>query len=518
MRAVRWCDDGGPADIRAKAKYQAGRANRYRHRFAVARAYFRRVEREHPHHSYADDACLRLAETWQMAKNKKAARKTYKRLVRQYPKGDMRAEAAWRLVREAYFAGQHTTALRLLAWSKKLAVREDIYYAAGRTSYWTGRIAQRLGRRKKALRAYLAAIKDHPLSYYALLAIERLKKLDPVQARKVNTQLRRGASRGASRGRSRGRSRGASRGRSRAGSGPRPGFPLELSGDRFFKKPAFERAVELGRLGLGRMALAELRAAGVDVFRGRASEAKKNKITAKQKKRLWAAAILLDRAGLYHLSHWTVRHLLDGFKKQYPGKANRWQWRLAYPTAFAPIVRSQGRRFGVPVELLWAIMREESAFNPRQISRARAVGLVQLLTSTARRFARGMGFEVNAQTLKRPEINVPIGARYLAYLLKSFGDRRPLAVAGYNAGENRIVRWVKKHRKLEVDAFVELIPFDQTRRYTKRVLASSYVYRFLDNPADPTPAVAFKLPRPHLGRIPPLPRPRPQASLAARPR
>jgi soluble lytic murein transglycosylase len=495
MRAVRWCEDGGPKDIRAKAKYQAGRANRYRRRYAVARAYFRRVEREHPHHSYADDARLRLAETWKMAGEEKKSLRAYRTLVKRYPKGDMRQEALWRLVRHSYFAGDMKETLRLLRWSGKVISRERRSYAEGRTSYWTGRVLARLGRKAEAAKAYERTARTYPLSYYALLAVARLEKIASARAEKIKREL-------------------GGKGRGRAGASA---SSFELEPDATYRKPAFRRGVELARLGLGREALAELRRAGVKVFRGGLSQARKANPSEAERRRLWAATVLLDSAGLYHLSHWTPRHILDEFRRSFPRGENRKKWRLAYPLAFEGLVRKAASRFGLPPELLFGIMREESAFNPRQISRAQAVGLVQLLVPTGKRFARGMGVEVTKKTLKKPEINIPIGARFLAYLLASFGRRKPLAVAGYNAGEHRIVRWVKRHRKLEVDELVELIPFDQTRRYTKRVLSSVFAYRCLENPGDPAPAVSFALPKPKLGRIPPLPRKPAQTGVASRP-
>jgi len=479
-RAVDICDKGGPADIRAKAKYQAGRSNRFRRRFVRARNYFRRLEREHPNHSYADDARLRLAETWDLDNKPELAYKTYETLVKKYPKGDMRQEAHWRLVRTQYLKGNMKESLQLLEWGISNLDPEEGPHEEGRSLYWTGRVLQKVGRTDKAVEKYEAVKKAHPLSYYSWLASGRLAELDSKRLTKLKKEW---------------------------DNKKVPGVDALLSNlkkDPIFFKPGFLRAVELAKMGLGKDALAELRSVGIEVFRGRPSAGRKIKLKEGDARRLWAATILLDSAGLYHLSHWTPRHVLKSFMSKAPVGENRIRWRLAYPSAYGPLVRKSARLFAIPDALLYGIMREESAFNPGLVSRAKAVGLTQLLVPTAKRFARGMDVDVNYKTLKKARINVPIGARYLGYLLASFGGAKALAVASYNAGEHRLVRWVKKHKALEVDEFVELIPFDQTRKYTKRVLGSAFVYSYLGDPSQPFLPVIFKLPTPRLGSMPPL--------------
>jgi soluble lytic murein transglycosylase len=185
---------------------------------------------------------------------------------------------------------------------------------------------------------------------------------------------------------------------------------------------------------------------------------------------------------------------LRKYRTAYPRGANLKYWQVAFPSVFKKLVNANAARFKVPPELLMALIREESAFNPRQVSRARAIGLTQLLITTARRFARKLKLRITVATLKRPEVNVPVGARYLGWLLRLFRGRKTLAVAAYNCGERRIKRWVRNQKNLQVDEFVELIPIDETRKYTKRVLGSAFAYRALARPANPSVPIAFKLP------------------------
>ena len=131
-------------------------------------------------------------------------------------------------------------------------------------------------------------------------------------------------------------------------------------------------------------------------------------------------------------------------------------------------------------------MREESAFSPRIESFANAIGLTQMIIKTARRFANGAS--VTRDLLLDPTKNVEIGARFLGFLWKHFNAVPPLTIAGYNAGEAAVERWLTERGTMAMDEFMETIPYDETRNYTKRVLASYFAYSWLYGET-PVPAV-----------------------------
>ena len=87
-----------------------------------------------------------------------------------------------------------------------------------------------------------------------------------------------------------------------------------------------------------------------------------------------------------------------------------------------------------------------------------------------------------------PSGNLEIGSRFLGFLWKHFDAAAPLAIAGYNAGEGAVDRWLGERGDLAMDEFMETIPYDETRNYTKRVLASYFTYSWL-YAKDPVPAV-----------------------------
>ncbi len=146
--------------------------------------------------------------------------------------------------------------------------------------------------------------------------------------------------------------------------------------------------------------------------------------------------------------------------------------------------------------LVLALIRQESAFNPRAVSSAGARGMMQLLPSTAKRMARTLGKPYNrARLLDDPRYNVQLGSAHLDRLVSRFDESPALALAAYNAGPTRVVRWLRQigdPRTGEIDLvdWIESIPFAETRNYVQRVLESETVYRVLimsDQLASSTP-------------------------------
>jgi soluble lytic murein transglycosylase len=161
------------------------------------------------------------------------------------------------------------------------------------------------------------------------------------------------------------------------------------------------------------------------------------------------------------------------------------------------VVEASSRAFGLDPSFAWAIMRRESAFDPRVESPARAVGLMQMLTPTAQKVAGLLGAASlpDAAALRRPEVEVPLAVWYLAELAGRF-DHAALTAAAYNAGPRNLEPWLEKSGALPFDEFVEAIPFRETRQYVKSVVGDYLAYRALYG-ATPSPLpVGTKLPPP----------------------
>ncbi len=151
----------------------------------------------------------------------------------------------------------------------------------------------------------------------------------------------------------------------------------------------------------------------------------------------------------------------------------------ARPFAFEELVTAAARRHGVEPELLHAVMRVESVYNPRIISYAGAIGLMQIMPRTGRLIAAEMGRDdFTVDQLLEPEVNIELAAWYLSSLIERFDGRLPLAIASYNGGPHNVRRWMRDYSPdMPVDAFLEQIPFSQTHRYVRRVLTHYEAYR-----------------------------------------
>ena len=151
--------------------------------------------------------------------------------------------------------------------------------------------------------------------------------------------------------------------------------------------------------------------------------------------------------------------------------------RLRRPVAFPGVVAAAAHP-GIPAELILAVMREESAFDPIAVSRAGALGLMQLMPATARWIARERGWrDEHCGELRDPACNVAMGSRYLTYLLDRFDGSLVAALAAYNGGEGRLSRWRKQFDPAgDPMVAMELIGPRETRLYAAKVLESLWFY------------------------------------------
>ena len=148
-----------------------------------------------------------------------------------------------------------------------------------------------------------------------------------------------------------------------------------------------------------------------------------------------------------------------------------------YPKAFQKEVHETLKNYDLDPFLILSLMRQESAFNPRATSRAKAVGLMQLMPGTAAEVARSLGQEAPSEDqLKEPATNVQLGIDYLNHLMVSFNQNLVYALAAYNAGPTKVKQWVALRSNLTALEFIESIPYNETRGYVKKVLRNYAIY------------------------------------------
>ncbi len=316
-------------------------------------------------------------------------------------------------------------ALWFAAWSRyRLGRREDADRAFARLSrgpaadaalYWRARLARGRSAQRALYRSALARGGD---GWYALLSRVRLAALGETSRR-----LR-----------------------------PPPARPLPEVLEPW-AAGRLSVAVELLALGLRDEAVLELR----DLSRSG---------------RIRASAPLVAQlaafAGEYEIPFRLARDLLPQTRRTV-----RW----LYPEPLPLLLEPTATRLGMDPALLLAVMRRESSFRADARSAAGAEGLLQLRPATAERLAALLGVPGGvAGRLREPEAAIPLGAHYLGLLLARFGDPA-LAVAAYNAGPAPVAGWAGARAGMALDAWVESIPYRETRQYVKVVLSGWDAYR-----------------------------------------
>lgn len=149
------------------------------------------------------------------------------------------------------------------------------------------------------------------------------------------------------------------------------------------------------------------------------------------------------------------------------------------PRPYEAEVEAAARQYGIDPNLVYAVMRVESVYQPRVVSYAGAIGLLQIMPRTGSLIAHQLGrVDFTTADLLEPRTNIEFGAWYLASLIRRFDGRIPLAIASYNGGPHNVRTWIEENGpSMPLDAFLERIPFDQTHRYVRRVLTHYAAYR-----------------------------------------
>jgi soluble lytic murein transglycosylase len=146
-----------------------------------------------------------------------------------------------------------------------------------------------------------------------------------------------------------------------------------------------------------------------------------------------------------------------------------------FPLAYLDSFRAAARKSDIPANWNLSIARQESAFMPDAKSSAGALGLMQLLPSTAKGTARRQGLrEPTDFSLTDPHKNIEIGSAYLGQMFRRFDNNRILASAAYNAGPTRVSQWLDK--SVPLDVWIETIPYSETRGYVMNILMFSAIY------------------------------------------
>lgn len=260
--------------------------------------------------------------------------------------------------------------------------------------------------------------------------------------------------------------------------------------------PALPMAYELSRCGLGELAGPILAQVYEEVRDVRRSSRRRSRV-ARWRSRggegdpqmaRWAAILDMDFKG------WEWREMFAA--AGYPASVSafslgsvqlggmdrtsdegRAAWTLRFPAAYAPHVWQASWEHDVDPLLLLSLMRAESLYKHDAVSRAGALGLIQVMPTTGNKVAALMGEQdFRVDRLLEPAVNIRLGAFYIGQLMDRFQGQFPLAVGSYNGGPHNVGRWLKPKVGIPFPEMVEEIQFDETRNYVKRVVEYYTVY------------------------------------------
>lgn len=402
---------------------------------------FEKVISRHPRTIWADQAEFHIARTHFLAGKWREAATAFDEYAKHWPQGKEKREGARYRGLSHLLANDHKIARKLL---EDLAGGSQDPIEQARWTNLAALAALRDGDRLHAIARWNDVAKTRPLSWPALVARARLASVGAAAPIPIEP----------------------------AESGnPPDAITLDLpSPADILHRIGFDTDAE--------EALRERENALVGRAPGRATEA------------LCAAYAAVDRGKRrYQLSLSIPGQLLATA----PGPRNRWAWDCAFPRPHRGHVRVHETSTKLPPDLIWSVMRQESAFDTEVVSPARAVGLMQLLPETARTVAKEAKLEHDDAQLTVPEHNIALGALYLRELLDKLDGAVPLAVAAYNAGPEAIQRWLSKSKGSTIDVFVEAIPFLETRGYVVRVMGNLARYGYLEHGEAGVPVVKLSL-------------------------
>jgi len=154
--------------------------------------------------------------------------------------------------------------------------------------------------------------------------------------------------------------------------------------------------------------------------------------------------------------------------------------KINYPQKYSEYVEKYAKEYNVQKELIYAMIKAESNFKHNAVSSKEAMGLMQILESTAYEVAEELEKQITKEEILNPEINICLGTKYISNLIKKYGNIE-IAVASYNAGIGNVDTWIEKGIIQKNATDLENIPFKETNNYVRKILRDYEIYKQICN-------------------------------------
>jgi soluble lytic murein transglycosylase len=420
------------AELDAERLYLLSQAHRAREQEAEMLAAVEQAALRASQSPWAEEALFAGGNYFWLKLDRARAAEFYRRATEQFPAGKNAAPAAWRAAWAAYLERRPEAAALFEDYVRRFPATPQVANAL----YWLGRAAERAGNVPHARSFYLKLAERFPHNYFAFQAEERMRALGegPTNASDVLPLVP-------------------------------PPPPL----------PGFEQAIPTAAAARWRRADA-LRVIAFDAsaeLELRAAHAATGSAFL-----LLEAAQAAVAAGRYTASITAARQAVPQLEARRFDEVPEQVWRTVYPLPYAAEIERHAARNHLDPRIVAGLIRQESIFQRDAVSRAGAVGLMQVLPSTGRRVARQLRLGYARARLFQADYNIRLGTAHLENLRKQF-DTLEKALAAYNAGEHRVVPWLAERNFDEPAEFVESIPFTETREYVQIVIRNAEIYRRL---------------------------------------
>jgi soluble lytic murein transglycosylase len=431
-------------ELRAEALFYLSQAYAGARQWDMARSTIEELRRAFPTSAFAPRALVRAGEIARDARNTAEASLFFRTAVNSFPGSVEVAQAQFEIAWGSHEAKNYQESSQLL--TEHLARYADKNTDnRGRAGYWAARDSERAGKLAEARALYEAMLARYNANWYGYLSGQRL-----------DTMKRNGTLPAAN------FAPDSLVGRAVANL-KTVTVAAETAGENENERVA--KADQLSNIGIDDWALEELI---------RASQAAPT-----------SPRVNLAMARIYRTRTENVRAInilrksFPDYAQMKPEEMTREEWDVFYPLAYWDIITQEARNRRLDPHQVAGLIRQESVFDPRAASPAKAYGLMQLLVPTGAAMARKYGLEraVTVEALFEPRLNIQLGTGYMRDQFDKFGRIEYVAVA-YNAGPGRVPQW-RSTLPLEIDEFAEAIPFRETRGYVQGVVRNTLQYQRL---------------------------------------
>lgn len=411
-----------PTDAEADAErlYWLGEANRRLKRPGDFLAQVAALGKRYATSGWYEEALFSAGNYTLLADGPAKAAVLYTKLAELFPQGKYSAQSHWKMAWTTYREGPKDEALRLM---QAQAAKFPTASQAPAALYWAAQLAGNSAGQTAA--SFLRNLVDaYPLSFYGLMVRRRDAALTPGPR------------------------------------SPRTVNPTSESG------PRREKVLLMRSVGL------------LDLAANEARQAALNDVKNQDFWSLELAGIESER-GRHVAAIMAARQFVPDFFRYEIDELPRRYWNALYPLPWWDTVKEVAAKEGMDPHLMAGIIRQESAFNEKAVSRANARGLMQILPSTGRTLARRLGMQgYNTTWLFTPQVNIRMGIVYFKQLLAEHNGKLEDTLAAYNAGPHRVVAWRATTYRDDLE-FIESIPFTETREYVQIVMRNAEIYRKL---------------------------------------